>query len=81
MQQAQILLSDKGIHTNLSTNCKEHGNLELTAYTHNKAEEKAARVILTEYKEKDIEININSFAAGTSEPFSTYSIRCYISDL
>lgn len=81
LQSCQILLSEKGIHTHLSTNCNEHGCLELTAYTHNEKEEIAARAILNEYKEKDTEININRFAAGTTEPFTSNNICCYISEL
>ena len=81
LQAAQIMLSNEGIFNELTTNCKEHGSLELTAYTYNPSEAAAAIQILNTYTVEGAEFRENSFAKGTSDSFTTYSLNAYISNL
>ena len=81
LQGAQIMLSNEGLHTNLSTNCIEHGSIELDAFTHNLKEEQAAHDILDEYDFVGATRQTIRHEVGTSQEFATISLRAYLSDI
>lgn len=80
-QAAQIMLSTEGIYNNLSTNITEHGNLELIAYTHNPSERATATQILNTYTFKGAKLSVAHFAKGTTDAFTSYILKAYISDI
>lgn len=81
MQAAQIMLSNEGIHTNLNTNCIDHGSIELDAFTHTPEEEKIASDILDTYNFAGAIRESRGFARGTTDAFITYTLKAYLSDI
>lgn len=81
LQAAQIMLSNEGIHTNLTTNCINHGNIALDAFAHTPKEEKTVSDILSTYDFKGAVRESRGFAKGTSDGFTTYTLKAYLSDI
>ena len=81
LQAAQIMLSNEGIFNELTTSCKEHGSLELTAYTYDPSEAAAAIQILNTYTFEGAKFEEQNYAKGTTKEFTTYSLKAYISNI
>lgn len=81
LQAAQIMLSNEGIFTELTTSCKEHGSLELTAYTYNPSEAATAIQILNTYSFEGAKFEKTNFAKGTTKEFTTYVLKAYLIDI
>lgn len=81
MQAAQIMLSNEGLHTNLSTNCIDHGSIELDAFTHTPEEEKTANEMLEQYKFEGAIIETHHHDKGLPTEFKTFTLKAYLSDI
>lgn len=81
LQAAQIMISNEGIHNTLTTDCSEHGSLELSVYTHNETEAANAIQILNTYTFTGAEFEEEHYAKGTTDEFACYSLKAYLSRL
>lgn len=81
LQAAQIMLSNEGIHNDLSTNYTEFGGIELTAFVHNTTEEKIASDILEAYDFEGADIYRTTHDENMATEFKTYKIAAFISDI
>lgn len=81
LQAAQIMLSNEGLHTNLSTNCIDHGSISLDVFAHTPEEEKTASDILCSYDFVGAIRESRGFAKGTTDGFTTYTLKAYLCDI
>lgn len=81
LQAAQIILSNEGLHTNLTTNCVDHGNITLDVFTYTPEEEKTASDILCSYDFVGAIRETRGFAKGTTNGFTTYTLKAYLSNI
>lgn len=81
LQAAQIMLSNEGLHTNLSTNCVEHGSIELTVFTHNKKETEVAVGILCAYDFEGASRQLIHHDEGKETAFTSCTLKAYISNI
>lgn len=81
LQAAQIMLSNEGIHTDLSLNCVEHGSIELTAYTRNKEEVETAVGILCAYDFEGASRHLKHFDEGLPTAFTSCTLKAYLSNI
>lgn len=79
MQAAQIMLSNEGITTELTTDCKKYGSITLNAFVHNSTEEIIARDILQSYKFAGSDLDSTTHNKNTEKEFRVYTINSYIS--
>ena len=81
LQAAQVMLSTYGISTYFTTLCIKHGNLELTAFTHNDTEDKIASEILEAYESEEIKKTYRKHNEGTDEEFRAFTLKVYMTNL
>lgn len=81
LQSAQIMLSNEGLHTNLTTNCIDHGSIELDVFAYTPEEEKIASDILCAYDFAGAFRESKEFAKGTTDGFTCYTLKAYLSNI
>lgn len=81
LQAAQIMLSNEGLHTNLTTNCIDHGSIELDVFAHTPEQEKIASDILCTYDFAGAIHESKEFAKGTTDGFTSYTLKAYLSNI
>lgn len=78
LQAAQIMLSNEGIHTNLDTNCKKYGSIDLTAFVHTQKEKDIAVGILSAYDFEGATREIKVLDEGLATEFTTCKLSAYL---
>lgn len=81
LQAAQIMLSSEGLHTNITTNCIDHGSIELDAFTHTSEEENTVKDLLEQYKFEGAIIETRRHDVGTPQEFATFTLKAYLSNI
>ncbi len=81
LQGAQIMLSNYGIHTALTTNCVKHGSIDLTAFTHNATEDKIVSEYLSAYEPVGFKMEHHKHDQGKETEFDTFTLMAYMTDL
>lgn len=81
LQGAQIMLSNEGLHTDLTTNCIEHGRISLDVFAHTPEEEKIVSDILSAYDFAGAIRESKEFAKGTTDGFTSYTLAAYLTDI
>lgn len=81
MQAAQIMLSNEGITTELTTDCKKFGSITLNAFVHNSTEEIIACDILQSYKFAGSDLYSTTNDQNTEREFRVYTMTSYISGI
>lgn len=81
LQSAQIMLSSEGLHTNLSTDCREYGSIELNVFTHNKKETEIAVGILCAYDFEGASRQLTNHDEGKETAFTTCTLKAYICNI
>lgn len=81
LQAAQIMLSNEGIHSTLTTHIKKHGSIELTTYCKGGSKSATAIQILEAYNFKGAEFKADTYHEGTPDEFNSYTLFAFISDI
>lgn len=81
LQAAQIMLSNEGIHSTLTTHIKKHGSIELTTYCTSGSKSATAIQILEAYKFEGAEFKADTYHEGTPDEFNSYTLFAFISDI
>lgn len=81
LQAAQIMLSSEGLHTDLNTNCIEHGSISLTVFTHNEKETEVAVGILSSYDFEGASREVNVLDKGKLTEFTSCRLQAYLSKI
>lgn len=81
LQAAQIMLSNEGIHTTLTTHVKKHGSIELTAFCSGGSKAATAIEILAAYNFKGTEFKEETYHEGTPEEFHSYTLLAFLSNI
>lgn len=81
LQAAQIMLSNEGLHTNLSTNCIEYGSIQLDVFVRTQKERETAVGILCAYDFEGSTREIRNHDEGLPSEFTTCTLRAYLSDI
>lgn len=81
LQAAQIMCSNEGLHTNLTTHCIDHGSIGLDVYANTPEEEKTASDILCAYDFAGAIRESKGFAKGTTDGFTCYTLEAYLSKI
>lgn len=81
LQAAQIMLSNEGLHTNLTTDCTEYGSIQLDVFTHNQKEKEIAVGILCAYDFEGATRELTIHDEGLPSEFTTCKILAYLSNI
>lgn len=81
LQAAQIMLSNEGIHSSLTTHIKKHGSIELTTYCTSGSQSATAIQILEAYNFNGAEFKSDTYHEGTPDEFNSYTLFAFISNL
>lgn len=81
LQAAQIMLSNEGLHTNLSTNCIEYGTIQLDVFVHTQKEKETAVGILCAYDFEGSTREMRIHDEGLPTEFTTCTLKAYLSDI
>lgn len=81
LQAAQIMLSNEGLHTNLTINCIEYGSIQLNVFTHTQKEKETAVGILCAYDFEGATRELMIHDEGLPTEFTTCKIVAYLSNI
>lgn len=81
MQAAQIMLSNEGIHTDLTTDCKKYGSIQLNAFVHNQKEKETAVGILSAYDFEGARRELTIHDECLPTEFTICRLKAYLLDI